>query len=272
MGRLIVLLCCCLLMMHTKAQVGDTSNQTKTKLNEIDSLIKHKLGYYDWYIMGAKATADKPYLQQYYLQVALKDNPIDETLLQMAFTNYLITNYAQAVKMSNTIKKHHAASYYLFKLATLHLVNAELGYKYTSETNLYKAMPYGQLGLGYKTGNVVWYSAISYLTPKVYYGNTTQGQFYTSATKAFKHNVNLTIAAHVLSYNIENTLPVADSSLLKRVQYAGAVGLSKQYKNINYKFDTYVTNMGGNVQFHFQPDVTWYPFGIKNFICKLGLH
>lgn len=271
MGRLIVLLFSFVLMHTSAAQVVDDGYQTKTTLQEIDSLIKHKLGYYDLYIKAVKLTADKPYLQQYYLQTALKDNPIDETLLQMAFSNYVHTNYAQAVKISNTIKKHHSNSYYLFKLAKLHLINVEVGYKICSNENLYKPMPYGQLGIGYNAASVVWYSAISYLMPKVYYGTTTQSQFYTSASKAFKRNINLTVAAHVLNYNIENSLPVADSSLLTQMQYAGAMGLSKQYKNITYKFDAFVTNMGGNIQFQFQPDITWYPLWSQQLYLQCGL-
>jgi hypothetical protein len=236
----------------------------KQLLHTANKAIDEKEDFYLVNIRAAIASAslNKPYKEQYYLQRSYQDFPNDPKLtLPMLYVNYLSTGqYPQALRISKQMEHDSTLKQYFPKRPAIHLVGAEVGFKQSTDSALYKPLLYAQAGLGFRVKTVSLYNAFSWLKQEAYYGTMQQYQYYISAMIPFSNNWTLAPAFHVLHYSIQNTLAVADSSQLSGTPYVAGMNATKLYRNFQYGLGVYYSTLNYETQLQLQPAITWFPF------------
>lgn len=231
----------------------------KRLIDTVDVAITEKNDFYLLNIRAAIASNElnKPYRALYYLQKANRDFPNDALGLSMMYNNFLQTgNYPQALRTLSQMQQDSTLRKSYPERPLIHLLNAEVGYKISSEESFYKPLFYTLGGVGFRINKVSFYSAFSYLTQVSYLGNLQQYQLYLSGNIPLNKNLTVSPALHLLNYGIEenNIETFSGSPML------AGVHIAKQLKNITYGLGYYFSTLNNERQQQLQPSVTWYPF------------
>jgi hypothetical protein len=228
-------------------------------IDTVDVAISEKNDFYLLNIRAAIASnvLNKPYKEQYYLQKANQDFPNDALGLSMMYNNYLQTgSYPQALRTLRQMQQDSSLRNSYPERPFIHLINAEVGYKISSEEAFYKPLFYTLGGVGFRINKVSFYSAFSYLSQTSYLGKLKQYQLYLSGNIPLKKNWIFSPALHLLNYGIEenNIETFSGSPVL------AGINVTKQHKNITYGLGYYFSTLNNERQHQIQPSVTWYPF------------
>ncbi|MES2689953.1 MAG: hypothetical protein V4658_06085 [Bacteroidota bacterium] len=274
MHRIIPVLFSFILCLQSKAQYNERlavldsltyaqyyTEQWKPLLGTADLAIKNNQDFYWLYIRAAYAAQqlNKPYKEFYYLSKAYKKFPADALVQTRLYTGSFITaQYNQSLKLNRIIRTDSTLKPYYPKLSKVHLVNAEGGMKYTSDT-LYDPMHYAQAGLGFRVKDVALYSAVTYMRQKLYYGDMQQYQLYISAAFSTRNNWQIVPVLHLIRYDISGAPTYIDRSKLTDEPYTAGVQVSRLYKNMLYAAGVYYSTLGKQEQLQVQPCFTWFP-------------
>jgi hypothetical protein len=231
-------------------------------LDSTNQILKRNEGFYNLYLRAAIASnaLQKPYKEQYYLQLAQQNYPNDSNVLPQLYVNYLkLGQYPQALRINkiitnNTLKENQ------YREPIIYMANIESGYKKCNDETIYKPLYYGQVGFGFRIHSTTMYNAISYLTQNSYYGKLNQYQYFITATIPLQKNWNVLPAFHWLEYNITDSSPFIPDSVLNGQSIVYGVSISKLYKSFLFNVGMYNSTLNQENQFQIQPGVTWFPF------------